>query len=55
MFNAKRVLTISGFLVVVGALSVGFYNLMPNAHVQAAGRQGRRPDFSSHDRESRFQ
>src|SRR6186713_3715520 len=36
MFNAKRVLTISGFLVVVGALSAAFYNLMPNAHVQAA-------------------
>src|SRR6186713_1386777 len=36
MFNAKRVLTISGFLVVVGALSAAFYSLMPNANVQAA-------------------
>src|SRR6188768_1741603 len=36
MLKAKRVLTISGFLVVVGALSAAFYNLMPISHVQAA-------------------
>jgi len=36
MINAKRVLTISGFLVVVGALSAAFYNLMPVSRVLAA-------------------
>ena len=36
MFSTKRVLTISGFLVVVGALSAAFYSVMPSSHVQAA-------------------
>jgi YVTN family beta-propeller protein len=36
MINANRVLTISGFLVVVGALSAALFSVMPNSKVQAA-------------------